>query len=229
MEPPRSSARTYTRLPDADKLQTASTALVALETEAEIIAAMSPRKYAPGGPKLAEGRALLAAARALTDDQTEDVGDRLSATRAQDDLLEDAHAVYAPLAATARVVFEDDPDALAALGLTGQHSNAYAARLARYRGFAVEARKPERLARLSEETDDIRAASFDELEAEIEAASRAMTAQDHTEARSEDATAVRRAALNALQRWMLTMHGHARVVLRRRPPLLEMLGVPPRR
>lgn len=229
MEPPRSSSRSFTQLPDADQIQKASTALAALENEPEIVAAMTLRRYEKDGRKMVEGHALLQAVRDLTDDRTEDVGDRLSATRAQNDRLAGAHAVYAPLAATARVVFRDDPDVLVALGLTGQHSNAYAARIERYRAFVVEARKPERLARITEETNDIDGADFDELEAEIEAASRGMTTQDRTESRSEDASEGRRAAFKALETWMLTMQGHARVVLRGRPQLLEMLGVSPRR
>lgn len=228
MEPPRRPARDYSSLPYADQIQKATTALAALESEPEIVAAMAARKYVAGEKKMTEGHALLQAARAYTDDQTEDEGDRLSATRAQNDRLADARAIWAPLAATARVLFRDDPDVLAALRLKGRHSNAYAARIERYRAFAVEARKPERLDRFTEETDDIDATDFDELEAALVTAEAGMTAQDRTEARSEDASEARRKAFKALEKWMLTMQGHARVVLRKRPQLLEMLGVSPR-
>lgn len=229
MEPTRAPNHHYSSLPDSEKIQKAITALAALETEPEIVAAMAARKYVAGEKKMNEGHALLQAARAFTDDQTEDTGNRLSATRSQNDRLADARALWAPLAATARVLFRDDPDVLAALRLKGRHSNAYAARIDRYRAFAVEARKPERLARFTDETDDIDATDFDALDAALDTAEAGMTAQDLTESRSEDTSEARRKAFKALEKWMLTMQGHARVVLRGRPQLLEMLGVSPRR
>ena len=229
MDTPRSSDRHYSSLRYSDQIQKATTALAALETEPEIVTAMAARKYVAGQKKMDDGHALLQAARAFTDDQTEDEGDRLSATRSQNDRLAGARAIWAPLAATARVLFRDDPDVIAALRLKGRHSNAYAARIERYRAFSVEARKPDRLARFTDETDDIDATDFDELDAAIDTAEAGMTAQDRTEARSEDTSEARRAAFKALEKWMLTMQAHARVVLRGRPQLLEMLGVSPRR
>lgn len=229
METPRSSDRYYTSLRESDQIQKATTALEALETEPEIVAAMTQRKYEASGTKMTEGHALLQAVRDVVKEQTEDTGDKLSATQAQNDKLAGAWAVYAPLAATARAVFRDDPDVLTALGLKGKHKKSYAARIERYRSFAVEARKPERLARFAEETNDVDVTDFDELDAALDTAVAGMTAQDLTEARSEDASERRRKAFKALAKWMLTMQGHARVVLRDKPQLLEMLGVPPRR
>ena len=228
METPRSLSRHYSSLRASDQIQKATTALEALEHEPEIVAAMTPRKYtAP--QRIAEGRALLDAVRDVVEDRTERVGDRLSATAAQNDRLAGARAVYAPLAGTARAVFQDERDVLVALGLKGKHLNSYAARIERYRAFAVEARKPARLARFAEETDDIDATDFDELEAAIDAAEAGLSEQDRKASRSQDASEGRRAAFKALEKWMLRMQGHARVVLRGRPQLLEMLGVPPRR
>lgn len=229
MDTTRSSNRHYTRLRDSDQVQKAITALAALEHEPESVAAMAPRKYVAGEKKMNDGHALLQAVRDLTDHQTEETGDRLTATRTQTDRLAGARSLWAPLAATARVLFRDDPDVLAAMRLKGRHANSYAARMDRYRAFVVEARKPARLARFTDETDDIDGQDFDELEAAIDAAERKMAGQDRSASRAQGASESRRAAFKALEKWMLTMQGHARVVLRGRPQLLEMLGVSPRR
>ena len=224
---PRSSNRSFTSLRDSDQIEKTLTALDALETEPDIIAAMAPRKYTPED-QIGKGRALLQAVLDTVDDQTEEHGDRSTATRQQRDRLSGARDLYAPLAATARAVFTDDPDVLAALGLKGKHLNSYAERIRRMRGFAVELRKPDRLSRITDETE-IEETALDELEAALVDAERKMSAQDRAEARGEDASDSRAAAFRAMEKWMLKMHGHARVVLRGRPQLLEMLGVSPRR
>jgi hypothetical protein len=222
METRPSSVRNYAQLPDAEKIQKAQTALDALENEPEVDEAMEPRKYTKG-EKVAEGRALLQAALDAVGGQTEEAGDRLSATADQRDLL--AHALYAPLAGTARAVFRDEREVLTALGLTGKHSKTYAGRIERMRGFIAEARKADRLARFADESE-VGAGELDDLEAALTAAERGMTAQDRTASRSQHATGSRAAAFAALTKWMLKMQGHARVVLRGKPQLLETLGIP---
>lgn len=52
-----------------------------------------------------------------------------------------------------------------------------------------------------------------------------MSAQDRLSSRSQDASEGRAAAFRALRKWMMVMHGHARVVPKGRPQLLEMLGI----
>lgn len=216
----------YSNLAEPRKLSVAETALTALLDEPDIVAAMTKRKY--DAKKVGAGRKLMDAAAGTLDVQSGSAGDRIAATDEQMDRLADAQALYASLAGTARAVFGDEPEAMTALGLTGTHRKTYEARLGRMRAFTVEARKPARLARFEEETDDVDATDFDALDAALAAAGAEISEQDRSTARAKGATGSREAAFAALTKWMLKMHGHARVVLRGRPDLLEMLGIPRR-
>lgn len=216
-------ARNYAQLSAADKLQRASEALDALVDEPDVAAAMGPRKYTKG-EKVAEGRALLAAAVAAMEVQTKERGDKVLATDVQTDELAEAHGLYAALAGTARAVYMDDRAARVALGLTGTHDKSYVGRVRRMRDFVTEARKPHHLARFADESD-VDAEELDALAAALDAAERRVSAQDREATQARGATDGREAALRALTKWMLKMHGHARVVLKGRPDLLEMLGI----
>lgn len=226
METSPSLNRSFPSLRTSDKVVKAKGALDALVTNADIVAAMAPRHYTEG-EKVKEGRALLQAVRDEMEDQDEEIGDKLSATAGQNDGLADVQAGYKPFAETARVVFEDEEDVLTALGLRGEHKKSYAARLERMRQFVAEARKPARLARIESETE-YTAKDLDALEAAIDAGEAGLTTQDEHEALAEQSTDERTVAVKALDKWMLTMQGHARVRLRGKRQLLEMLGVPRR-
>ena len=216
----------YTKLPDGRQLSVAERALTALLSEPDIVEAMLARTY--DSKKVGEGRALVEAAKATVDVQTGRAGDRSLATGTQSERMRDAQAHWRALSGTARAIFRDDAEALRALGLTGKHRGTYEAKLARMQAFAVEARKPERLARFTEETRDVDETDLDALEAAVVAAGKQVSVQDGSEVRAKGSTDVRAAAFSALEKWMLKMHGHARVVLRERPDLLEMLGIPRR-
>ncbi|HEX9952424.1 MAG TPA: hypothetical protein VGB53_11690 [Rubricoccaceae bacterium] len=216
----------YTNLPNDRQLSVAERALTALLEEPEIAEAMLARNY--DSKKVGEGRKLMEAAAGTVDVQTERAGDRSAATGTQAGRMREAQAMWRALSGTARAIFRDDAEALRALGLSGKHRGTYEARLARMRGFTVEARKPARLARFTEETRDVDETDFDALDAAIVAAGKQIVVQDGSEIRAEGSTDVREAAFSALEKWMLKMQGHARVVLRDRPDLLEMLGIPGR-
>lgn len=216
----------YSNLADPRQLSVAETALTALLTEPDVVAAMLPRKY--DAKRVGQGRALLEAAGGTADVQSGRTGDRSLATARQGSGMGEAEGLYRALAGTARAVFRDDPEALRALGLTGSHRKTFEARLARMREFTVEARKPERLAGFTEETDDVDETDFDALDAALAVAGKQISAQDGATYRAKGSTDSREAAFGALEKWMLKMHGHARVVLKGRPDLLEMLGIPRR-
>ena len=221
METPRSSDRHFSNLPDADKMLTAKTAMDALEGEPEIAEPMALRGYTADG-LLTVGRALLQAVRDSVDEQTERVGDRLEATSDQTDALGSVQALYTYLAESARTVYRKDEAALTALGLTGEHENSYAARIARMRAFVVEARKEERGSALK--GAEVTAGALDALEVSVDAAEVRLSMQDRHTGRSKGATAVRQAAFAGLTDWMLSMHGHARAKLQGREELLDVLG-----
>ena len=226
METTPSLNRSFPNLRTSDKIVKAAGALDALDAQPEIVAAMAPRHYTPA--KLnADGRALLAAVRKEIGEQSDETGDRLTATAVQTDGLGDAHDLYKPFAETARVVFEDEPDVLTALGLTGEHKRSYAARLERMRLFVGETRKPARLSRIEADTE-YRAKDLDALAAAVDAAEAGLTTQDAHDALAEQASDERTDAVRGLDKWMLKMQGHARVRLRGKRQLLEMLGVPRR-
>ena len=216
----------FTSLANDRQLSVAETALTALVENPEIAAAMQARNY--DANKVGDGRARMEAAAATVDVQSGSGGDRNAATGAQAGLLRDAQALYRALAGTAKAIFRDEPEALRSLGLTGSHRRTYEGRIARMRLFTVEARKPERLARFAEETRDVDVTDLDALDAALVAASAQISVQDGQTVRAKGATDGREAAFGALEKWMLKMQGHARVVLRERPDLLEMLGIPRR-
>ena len=213
-------------LADSRQLAVTETALTALLSEPDVVEAMLARTY--DSKKVGEGRALMEAAAATLDVQTGRAGDRSLETETQAGRMREAQALWRALSGTARAVFRDDAEALRALGLTGTHRQTFEARLERMRGFTVEAQKPERLARFTEETRDVDETDFDALDAAIGAAGSQISVQDGSAARAKGSTDAREAAFSALEKWMLKMHGHARVVLRERPDLLEMLGIPRR-
>ena len=218
-----SQNRSFPSLRASDKVVKAAGALKALNTNADIMEAMVPRHYTATELN-AEGEAILQTFRDEMKDQDGAEGDRLSATRTQTDGLRDAHDLYKPLAATARVVFADDPEVLTALGLRGTFKQSYGARLERMRLFVSEAGKASRMDRLAAATE-YRQKHLDALEAAVDEAETRMTGQDASEALSDQSTDERGDAEKALDRWMLTMQGHGRIVLRDKPALLAMLGV----
>ena len=226
METPSPSNRHFANLSDADKLLTAEGALVALESEPEIMEAMTKPKYTPD-QKLAVGRGLLQSAHEAMGAQSGRVGERLEQTAEQRDALAAAQGIFSLLAGTARAVFRKRPEVLTALGLTGEHGNSYGERIERMRLFAREARHADRLPELVDVGLDVR--EIDELEEAVDTAEREIGAQDRLDARAQHSTEGREGAFAALVDWMLEMHGHARVRLRGKPQLLEMLGIPRRR
>ncbi|HEX9950804.1 MAG TPA: hypothetical protein VGB53_03480 [Rubricoccaceae bacterium] len=70
--------------------------------------------------------------------------------------------------------------------------------------------------------------AFTDLHAALDAATDETEDQDTESAVSQDASAGRRTAFDALDAWMKTMQGHARIALADRPQLLEALGIRPR-
>lgn len=219
-------ARHYANLSDADKLLKAEGALVALETEPEIVAAMTKPKYTPD-QKLAVGRRLLEAARHTMGTQATRIGERVVQTAEQKDDLAEAQAQYSALAGTARAVFRKRKEVLTALGLTGEHGKSYGERIDRMRRFSREARHADRLPEL--EDVGLEVSELDALDAAVDEAEREIGAQDRLDARAQQLTEGREGALASLVDWMLEMHGHARVRLRGQAQLLEMLGIPRRR
>lgn len=222
---PDPKPRSYINRRRADRLLAADGALKALDTHPVVVARMGPRGYKP--PKVAEGRALYDAALATRGAQAGSKGVRLTATAAQTAALAAAEALYRPLAASAHAVFADRRDVLAALGLTGRHSGSYGSRLDRMRLFVQEARIPERLAEFTAVGDGPE--KFDKLAAKLAEAAAGVHAQDDAQAGSEVATPKAAGAMSALDRWMITMHRHARVAFADEPQYLELLGILPKR
>jgi hypothetical protein len=77
--------------------------------------------------------------------------------------------------------------------------------------------------------EDVDVREFDDLRTAIDAAETEITQQDRLDARSQHTTKGREAAADALVDWMVEMQGHARILLRGKAQLLEMLGIPRRR
>lgn len=221
---PRASRapREYARRSQSDRLLAAEGARVALAADADIRAAMEPDGCDAAG--IAEGQAIYEAVRAAGKTQTSSRTGRLDQTATQDSAA--AEALYRPLAARAHVLFKERRDDLVALGLTGEHGHSIAERVDRMRDFAQTAREPERIEAF--EKVRITAKAFADLDAALDDAATHATAQDRRAGTSQDASATKTQAFAALEYWMSTMHGHARISLADCPQLLEPLGIRPR-
>ena len=225
MEPPRRPRRTdYASQSQSDRLQIAQTALTALADDPDIAAAMGPRGYTADG--IAEGQALHDAVRETGTAQRAARNRRLNQTATQDAAVEAADARYRPLADTAAVLFKNRRDDLVALGLTGEHGNSLPERLDRMRDFSRTAREAGRIEAFAR--IDGLVAEFDALDAAVEAAAAHAGAQDAESSTAQDTSEAKQDDFTDLDEWMETMHGHARIVLKSRPQLLEKLGVRPR-
>ena len=213
--------RSYLNRSRADRLRLAADALRALETHPEIGPALAPAGY--DRPAIAEGRALLDAATAATRGQGRTRAVRITLTAGQAAARTAADALYKPLAARARVVFRDRPDVLASLGLDRRTPTALGARLQHQRHFSAEARRDDIAAALA--ARNAPAARFDALDSALDTLAAQAEQQDIGTADAQHGTHRGKAAFAALDKWVTTLHGHARIELEDRPQLLEALGL----
>ena len=174
--------------------------------------------------KLNAGKTLLTAAIASIDEATALAGEKQFATANVKDAFQTAKGAYQDLAKVARAIFQDQPAHLAALGLDK----------AMPRGMDAFALSAHTLFNSGEYTDPIREAleenGYDSTKlspegAKIAAFKDAREGQSTCIGNAQNAKSEQRKALKALRVWSMAFRKIARVALKDKPELLEVLGI----
>ena len=173
--------------------------------------------------RLRQGSALHEKALSLYQDQKGAYGDAQTASDAYAAALALAHATYMRHVKVARVALEGERGSLQKLGLAGARKEAQAAQLAQAQQFYTNALfDPAILGKLSAFgiTKEMLAAG----QRQLHTVAQSDAARRQRQGAARDAKRARDAALAALTGWMRDFMQVARVALRDRPQLLEMLG-----
>lgn len=209
------------QLPDVERLALTATLFASVAEDADLRAALETVGY--DASRIDAGRALLSAAQAAHDASVAAAGRQREATEAQKAAYSTARERFTPLLAQARVGFRVQPATLAALGAKGGVQRSAAPFIAQGRQFTQAAADADRAAVLARV--GVTPQHLSDLTATLDAFEQARQAADARQAEAQDATAARRAALNALDAYLRDLRALARVALRQRPQLLEKLGI----
>jgi hypothetical protein len=203
----------------AEQLTAAQVALDNSLADAEIQALLASRSYT--AEKLAEGQALLTAARAARSAEEAALGTQQVATEALAPLKAQAVGAYQTLAKIARAIAS--PGVLAGLGLKGPMPLSVAGFLSAAGTLFDNAPTLPDLAAYGYSTAQLAAER-----AKITAYADANAVQEAAKGAARQAAREQAAALQALHEWMARFIKIARVALQDKPQLLEKLGVPVR-
>jgi hypothetical protein len=206
----------------ADRISTYRTALVAVQTNADLAALLAARGY--NERAIATGIGLCDTAMASFTARQNALGARREAAAAERTAEEATRNGFDSFRRVARGVFTADHDARKELGTTGAvpkdeeefitvTSAAYATALG----------KSAYLERLSPHGYD--QAGLEAEQARTSALTAAAAAHESAKAAAVQATATRDAAARALSMWWAEFRGVAQVVLKERPDLRKVLGV----
>lgn len=206
----------------ASRLQAAQLAIGNTLANAEVQALVA--EYGYDAARMAEGQQLYEAAVDAVNARAVAWGAQLQATdeaRAAERVARDA---FQALSAVARAVFVSDPTWLVALGLTGptprpRYKFLTVARILFDNALASEEIGAQ-LARYGYDRDRL-----ESEQAKIVILRQLDAAQDAAKAAAQQATEAQTEALDALQAWLAQYLKIARVALRGREQLLEMLGI----
>jgi hypothetical protein len=203
----------------AEQLNLTQVALDNSLADPEIQALLAARSYT--AEKLAEGQALLTSARAAISTQEAALGSQRVATEALVPLRTQAVDAYQALAKIARAI--TSPGFLAGLGLKGRMPVSIAGFLAAAGILFDNATLLPDLAAYG-----YTAAELTAERAKITAYASANILHEAAKGATRQAAIEQAAALLALHEWMARYRKIARVALRRKPQLLEKLGIPVR-
>jgi hypothetical protein len=212
---------TFTKKSIEQQLATANIAIGNALTEPSLATALAGFGY--NTERLRQGGALHEKALSLYQRQKGAYGDSQTASDAYAAALALARATYMRHVKVARVALEGERGSLQKLGLAGARKEAQAAQLAQAQQFYANALFDTAiLGKLSAFgiTKEMLAAG----QRQLDAVAQSDSARRQRQGAARDAKRARDVALAALAGWMRDFMQVARVALRDRPQLLEMLG-----
>lgn len=196
---------------------------LALSNAADPLVALLLAAHGYTVERLAEGLALLTAARQALSRRQELRGVQQGYTRQVNEALQAAREKYIALAQVARTLFKDRPGLLVQLGIQGRTPLSFAGLLqagatlldnladpAIAAELAEYGHPPERIVELAAAFQALRAANY---------------AQEAAKGDTQNATRELQTAMRALDAWMSRFRAIARDALRDHPEYLEKLGI----
>ncbi len=170
------------------------------------------------------GQKLLKETVALNQQQQKEYGDQYGATKARDDAWEIAHKVYMKSVKIARIAFNDDPGALAALQLNGDRKRSISGWLNQAKTYYGNLMgNPKWLQKMQQY-----GYSTEKLKGEVKLVDAVETANQKANkelGEAQESTQIRDAKLDQLQKWFSEFIGVLRVALSDNPQQLEKLGI----
>lgn len=212
----------YSNLPIDERLAAANLAITNALSDPEILPLLSAASY--DAARLQAGRALYEQALALHQQALRARGDQYGATDALAASWEAAKQIYDGHLARARLVFKKQRGVLTRLGAAGKRAPSLLRWVAQARQFYESLLLDPALA-AQMATFGVPQTELETALEHVNAVEAAHQARAGEQGLSQEATAQRNAALEALDTWMSTYFGLARQILAHRPQLLEKLGV----
>lgn len=207
---------------EAKSLELARLAIENTENQTQIATSMAEYGYGPD--TMAVGRALYQSARLAFDSNKTETDESEAAFIVFDAKRTQLEKMYSDHRKKAKVVFNTDPITANRLGILGAKPQAYANWVETVRKFyntsVADAEIQAKLTRLK--ITEIQLNTGLELLAEMESL---RTAYFKEKGESQDATALKDAALAKLDDWMGEFVSYARIALEDHPQLLESLGI----
>ena len=198
----------------------ATTLLTNAQEHAEISAALDAFGY--DAAALAEGQALLDAARGLHDAQIKEYGEQHAATQAFVEAAKAADKVYAAHRRLAKIAFKSDAQRKTDLHLNERKPEAFNPWYEQARHFYLallaDTAAQTQLARYKVTPEAIQAA-----QTQVEQVFALKNAQEREKGEAQEATQQRDAAIAALDDWLGDFRVVARIALEDTPQLLEAL------
>lgn len=198
----------------------ATTMLTNALGHSEIAAALDAFGY--DSAALAEGQALLDAARALYDAQIKEYGEQHAATQALGEGIKAADKVYAAHRRLAKIAFKSDAQRKTDLHLNERKPEAFNPWYEQARHFytalLADADAQVQLARYKVTLEAIQAA-----QAQVTQVMALKNAQEKEKGEAQEATQQRDAAIAALDEWLADFRVVARIALEDTPQLMEAL------
>ncbi|MFK8280974.1 MULTISPECIES: hypothetical protein [Capnocytophaga] len=180
-------------------------------------------EYGYDDAKIAEGKALYDEARKTFDANIKETREETSASLAFQEKYQNVQKKYSTHRKKARIVFEDNEEALRQLKLKGSAARAIAAAMEEMRAFyqlldtTPNLLTPLKQLKINEEDVKNQLQELPEVE-------KAYATYLQEKGESQQATRDKNKAFEALDKWVSKFHKVAKIALEDRPQLLEALG-----
>lgn len=180
-------------------------------------------EYGYDEAKIAEGKALYNEARKTFDANVKETREESSASLAFQEKYQNVQKMYATHRKKARIVFEDNEDALRQLKLKGGAARAIATSMEEMRAFYLLLDTTPSLLTPLKQLKVTEQEVKNQLE-ELPEVEKAYAAYLQEKGESQQATRDKNKAFEALDKWASKFYKVAKIALEDRPQLLEILG-----